>query len=153
MQIKLKEYYGGSKQPRKRIAVTAKLGILVPLFCLVIILFYIPKVADHNSEKFLIEKYLKLDSNEQSRLIYLYERPASAEYYSRGKAEVINSTKEMFSIVKQEQSVFVAISVNSVNSIPENIKNCLHKIDQFGRFVLYQKNQQYCKNCIEYSIL
>ena len=145
-QIKSEKNNNVSKQTRKSIAGIALISVLFPLFFLAVILFYMPKVADRNSEKFLIENYQKFNSSGQTRLIYLFERPASAQYYSNGKAEVIASRNEIIAIVKQEPNVFLAISVEAFRNTPENIKQCLLKIDRFGRYILFKGNKQSCNS-------
>lgn len=136
----------GSEQNRKSIAVISKAGLLFPLLFLAVALFHMPNVADHNSEKFLIEKYRKVNNSGDARLIYLYKRPFSAEYYSNGKAEVIHSVKEIHSIINQTSSVFFAIPFDNVSQLSINLQHCLHKLGRFGRYVLFQRNKQICKN-------
>ncbi len=145
-QIKSEKNNNISKQIRKSISRTALISVLFPLFFLAVIIFYMPKVADRNSEKFLVEKYQKLNSSGQARLIYFYKRPASAQYYSNGKAELISNTNKIIPIVKQESAVFLAILPETFSNIPENIKQCLIQIDRFGRYILFQGNKQNCNS-------
>lgn len=133
------------QQNRKSITVISMAGIIVPLLFLTAVIFHVPKIAARNSEKFLIEKYQNVDNEENSRLVYLYERPYSAEYYSRGKAEVITSTKEMANMSKQLPSVFFAVPFAYIHKVSPDLKNCLHRIGRFGRYILFQRNQKICK--------
>jgi len=134
------------KPSRKSIAVIAIAGLLIPAIYLAAVIFHLPKVANHNSEKFLIERFNEIKANNQVRLIYLYILPSSAEYYSQGKTEVIHSTPEIRTIVNQEQSVYFAIPADYLSDITHNIEPCLNKIDRFGRYLLYSGNQKGCSN-------
>jgi len=145
-QIKSEKNNKDSNKTRKSIARITIISVLFPFFFLAVVFFYMPYVADRNTEKFLVENYQKLNSSGKARLIYLFERPASAQYYSRGKAEVISSTNKIIAIVKQEPDVFLAISVGAFKNTPENIKQCLLKIGRFGRYILFQGNKQNCNS-------
>ena len=60
-------------------------GLSTPLlFAILILLWSFAPVK--NSQKYLLSRYLDLRPNASSRLIYLYDRPYSAEFYSSGKA-------------------------------------------------------------------
>jgi 4-amino-4-deoxy-L-arabinose transferase-like glycosyltransferase len=135
-----------NKPTRKSIAVIAIAGLLIPVIYLAVVIFHMPKVANHNSEKFLIEKFNEIKNNDQVRLIYLYILPSSAEYYSHGKTEVIHSTAEIRKIVNQEQSVYFAVPADYLSDITNNIEPCLNKIDRFGRYLLYSGNHKGCSN-------
>lgn len=134
-----------TQQNRKSIVVVTIAGVVFPLLFLTAVIFHMPKVAARNSEKFLIEKYQKIDNKKHARLIYLYERPFSAEYYSKGKAEVIASTNEMTDISNQLTSVFFAVPFTYIQNVSEDLKKCLNRIGHFGRYVLFQRNQKICK--------
>lgn len=133
------------KQTRKSISIITIAGILIPLFYLAVILFHMPKVADHNSEKFLIEKFDSIKNNKNARLIYLYILPSSAEYYSRGKTEVVHSTAEIPSNIMASQDIYFAIPVDYMGDITDKIKPCLKKIERYERYTLFKGNQQDCK--------
>lgn len=144
-KIKSEKNNNDSKQSRKSISIVTLTTVLFPLLFLAVMLFYIPKIADRNTEKILVENYQKYNSSGKARLIYLYDNPpASGEFYSRGKAESIFNDKELISIVKQEPTVFVAINAGNFIRVSEDIKQCLHKIDRFGRYILFQGNKQNC---------
>ncbi len=133
---------------RKSIAILAMAGVLFPLFYLLVIFVHMPKVAEQNSEKYLVQSYQQLDPRGQARLIYLYKRPFSAEYYSKGKAEVISHPRDMLDIVRQEPTVFFAIPADYINQVPEEIRPCLQKIERpdrgRARYILFQARQKDC---------
>ncbi len=135
----------GKKQTRKSIAVITIAGVLIPLIYLAVVLFHMPKVANHNSEKFLINKFNSIENSKNARLIYLYILPSSAEFYSRGKTEVIHSTAEIRGNVIISKNVFFAIPVDYMADITDKMKLCLNKIDRYGRYILFKGNQQNCK--------
>lgn len=143
-KIKSKKNYDGSKQTRKSISCITLASVLFPLLFLAVLLFHWPKISDRNTEKFLVENYQKYNSSGEARLIYLYELPPSGKFYSNGKAELITNPNKILTLIKQESSVFVAISINYFKSVPENLMQCLHKIDRFGRHTFFQGNKQKC---------
>ncbi len=132
-------------QTRKSITVITIAGVFIPLFYLAVVLFHMPKVASHNSEKFLIEKFNSIEKSKNARLIYLYILPSSAEFYSRGKTQVIHSTAEIRSNIMTSKDVFFAIPVDYMGDITDKMKQCLNKIDRYGRYILFKGNQQNCK--------
>jgi len=138
----------GSRRIRKSIAVITAAGAVLPLLLVALIFFYVPKIADQRSEKFLVDAYQQANNSAQGRLLYLYVRPFSAEFYSRGKAEVMPHTNQMRDLINNESSVFFAVPVDYVSHIPENIQHCLDRIEQYGRHVLYRgKSHSGVRSC------
>ncbi len=134
---------------RRSIAVIALVGLFIPLFYLLVVLVHLPTVADQNGEKYTLERYRQLDPGGQSRLIYLYKRPFSAEFYSRGKAELVRRPMDLIAIVRQEPTVFLAIPADYINQVPEEIRACLQKIDRpdrgRARYILFRARQKDCR--------
>ena len=133
-----------NKRARKSISFIALSGVLFPLIFLATILFYMPSVADRNSEKFLIEDYKKMNNGGDERLFYLYDRPASALFYSHGKADVIYSERKIIPIIKQESKIFLAIPVSYLSHVSKDTMQCLVQLEQFGRNILFEGNKQKC---------
>ena len=60
------------------------------------------------------------------------------------KAELITNKKKIISIVRKESKVFLAIPHGDTSIIPGSIKQCLHKINRFGRYILFQGIKHNC---------
>ncbi|VAW63705.1 Polymyxin resistance protein ArnT, undecaprenyl phosphate-alpha-L-Ara4N transferase; Melittin resistance protein PqaB [hydrothermal vent metagenome] len=136
---------GEERQGRKTISSTAIAGLLIPLIYLWMILIYIPPVADKYSEKYLVEKYQQLNT-EQSRLVYLNERPFSARFYSHGNAELLENQNDMQAIIDNSASVFFAIPVDIEKTLDSTLKSCLDTVQQFKEYTLFRADQQKCKH-------
>jgi len=151
-KIKSQKNRDDSKQTRKSISSIALASVLFPLFFLAVLLFHWPKVSDRNTEKFLVESYQKYNGSGEARLIYMYDNPpASAEFYSKGKAESGFSDNEVISILKQESSIYVAVYTENIKKVSEDLKQCLQKIDRFGRYILFEGNKQNCNRIALHS--
>ena len=133
----------GKEKNRKSIAVISMAwGGVFPLLFLALVIFYIPNVSDMKTEKFLIEKYRNIDLTGQARLVYLYERPYSAEFYSAGKAELITDTTEILKAANQSNPIYIAVKEKGALKM---LMRCANKIGKYGRYTLFKLNQQYCK--------
>lgn len=64
------------------------LGLVVPVLAVAITLWVWPAIG-YQSQKGLIAQYRRGDPAGASSLTYLFKRPASAEFYSRGRATVV----------------------------------------------------------------
>ncbi len=121
---------------RRAIARFAFASALFPVFFLLVILFYLPKVWDRNSEVFLIEHLQQQDPQGTTRLYYLYRRPFSAEFYSRGKARLLKSPKQMREVITPGTPVYFAVEAPYVKGLPADLKACLDDMGRYGRYVL-----------------
>jgi len=121
---------------RRVIARFAFASALFPLFFLLVVLFYLPRVWDRNSEVFLIEHLRKQDPAGTERLYYLYRRPFSAEFYSRGKARLLKSPSGMREVISPRTPVYFAVEAPYVKGLPADLKSCLDNLGRFGRYVL-----------------
>lgn len=133
-----------STHTNKKILFITMTGLVFPFIYLVVFFFLVPVIAERSTEKFLIEKYQQIDQRRDTRLIYLYKRPFSAQYYSSGKAELVTNTKEMKDIISEAHNVYFAVPHDYLSHISTKLNQCLYKIGRYGRHILYRSNKKIC---------
>ncbi len=112
-------------------------GILTPLVfgLLITVWFFFPF---KNSQKQLVAAYLALRSNSDSQLVYIYERPYSAEFYSYGKALKAGSPGECRPFLQTGARNFFAIEKKRLPNLPEDIAQRLTRVGTYDKFLLLE---------------
>jgi 4-amino-4-deoxy-L-arabinose transferase-like glycosyltransferase len=78
-------------------------GYVTPLFGLVFLLAIVFDFIVVKSQKPLIEIYHSKRIGNESRLIYLFDKPYAADFYTQGKAKLINPESQEFSSVLNDK--------------------------------------------------
>lgn len=119
-------------------------SMLFPLLFLAVVLFYLPKVWDRNCEVFLIRNVEQTDPQGAARLFYLFDRPFSAEFYSRGKARLLKDPREMHTLLPARETLYFAVQTPYTGSIPADLRHCLEHLGRFGRHELFRTTDRDC---------
>lgn len=110
--------------------------LIVPLVFLGILIFVFPKQAPMRTEKFLVERYQQLDPAHASHLIYVGERPFSAQFYSQGRAQRIDGPEHLTQALAGGGRDFFALPAGSFKMLPETVREKLDRLGTYGRFEL-----------------
>jgi 4-amino-4-deoxy-L-arabinose transferase-like glycosyltransferase len=110
--------------------------LIVPLLFLGTVIFVFPKQAPMRTEKFLVERYQQLDPAHASHLIYVGERPFSAQFYSQGRAERIDGSEHLTQALAGGGRDFFALPAGSFKMLPETVREKLERLGIYGRFEL-----------------
>lgn len=102
------------------------------LFTLGLIPMALGLVSDKISQKNLIVKYHDLRSDDSEGLTYLFQKPYSADFYSKGKVHVLKSPTEIQELLNESGRVFFAVP--NIDRLPEPF---LAQFDNFGKFGRY----------------
>ncbi len=110
--------------------------LIIPLLFIGAVVFVFPKQAPMRTEKFLVERYQQLDPEQASRLIYVGERPFSAQFYTQGRALRIDSPEHLTQALESGGQDFFALPTGSFKTLPQAVRVRLDRIGTYGRFEL-----------------
>ncbi len=113
-------------------------GFIVPVFFAVLISawhFYPQK----NSQKYLVEAFHDLRPTMDSRLIYLFERPYSAEFYSASAAIELLHADDLYPFFQDPIQDFFAVEKRHLIHVPPELMEKLTSIGQYDEFVLLRE--------------
>ncbi len=123
-------------QPSKKYQ--SVLALCVPAGFLGLVLIYqFPDICFYKSQKHLVEAYLKQASPDE-RLIYLRERPPSAQFYLQGKTLELSSAEEISNSLIGSNHHFYVLNKQIVETFSDAAKARLKPIKSDGKFILYQ---------------
>jgi 4-amino-4-deoxy-L-arabinose transferase-like glycosyltransferase len=112
------------------------IGLIIPL----LFLFAFPiviNVANKNSQKYIVNEYQSLCSKPNCQLVYLFDVPYSAEFYSLGKVKQVELEQAILLLEDENQDYFVARS-KKIN-FSETLMSRLEKVKQYGRYTLFRE--------------
>ena len=94
-----------------------------------------------NSQKRLISRYQALRGNTAGKLVYLYDRPFSAEFYSSGNAVKAAELDEADAFMDNAVQNFFVVKKEFLPGITERYPNKLSPIGVYDDFVLLRKSR------------
>jgi 4-amino-4-deoxy-L-arabinose transferase-like glycosyltransferase len=111
-------------------------GLATPLvFGLMILVWsFIPVKG---SQKYLLSRYLDLRPNAASKLVYLYDRPYSAEFYSSGNAIALTDLARIETFCNDESRDFFAVKPAHLPGLLKNIHTKLVRYGTYDDFILF----------------
>jgi 4-amino-4-deoxy-L-arabinose transferase-like glycosyltransferase len=113
-------------------------GCLVPVaFALMIGVWHF--IPYKNSQKNLVGAFRALRPNQQSQLVYLFDRPFSAEFYSACTAREALSIKEFNDFFKDSVQDFFAVGKVHLFQIPPKCAAKLSTVGSYDDFVLFRE--------------
>jgi len=118
------------------------LGVVAPLLLLLAIALHSQGKIIAKSQKDLVAVYQQLNTNSQSRLIYLTKRPFSAQYYSQGRAFEVQSWELALPYLQDEIQDYFAIEKNQLQTLPNDV---LFKLRVIGDYYGYSLLQEVAK--------
>ena len=122
-----------NNKPRYRTA----LALCVPLsFLGLVIAYHCPNTEFFRSQKPLVTAYQQASQSDE-RLIYLNDRPYSAQFYMQGKAVQLTGISELQNSLTASNHDFYVIKEDAVSSLPEAIKIRLEPVKSYQLFTLF----------------
>ena len=126
-------------------------GFWIPAGCLVPIGFALLIAAWHfvpykNSQKYLVGTFRTLRSSQRSHLVYLFDRPFSAEFYSASTALQASSAEDFSAFFKDSVQDFFAVSKSHLAQIPPVCVSNLFTVGSFDNFVLFREKSALSKS-------
>ena len=113
------------------------IGLIIPL----LFLFAFPiviNIANKNSQKYIVNQYQNLCSKPNCQLVYLFDVPYSAEFYSLGKVKQVEMKQAILLLEDKNQDYFVTRS-KKIN-FSEPFISRLEKVKQYGGYTLFREH-------------
>ena len=121
----------------------SKIAIIISaLFVVCVFLLFLGLIPFNKSQHLLIEAY-RASAGNGAHLAYLFSRPYSAQFYSGGKALLLDKVVGDEEIFQNQQIDYVAIRPGSIKRLPESIVARLEKRGEYqDGFNLYAEMPQ-----------
>jgi 4-amino-4-deoxy-L-arabinose transferase-like glycosyltransferase len=123
----------GEKKMRRLVLAT---GLALPVLFLGAVIFAQP-LDVVKCQKEVVEGYYKDRPSPDSRLVYLFIKPYSAEFYSKGKAIQALNLKTAKAYLQVGAPTFFVIQQGQV--LPEYLKTRLSFVHEYGKFQLMEE--------------
>jgi hypothetical protein len=124
------------QRPFKGLWFTA--GCLVPVtFALLIAIWHF--VPYKSSQKYLVDTFRTLRSSQRSHLVYLFDRPFSAEFYSASAALEAPNVDALKAYFQDSVQDYFAVSKVHLFQIPPECASRLSTIGSYDNFVLFRE--------------
>ncbi len=133
--------YKNSASYRKRNWQSISISLITPtVFCLGV-LFIPSTIVAKKTQKGIISQFIELRPAPTSRLIYIGNRPYSAEFYSHGTAQLVATPDKIRPYLLAGQKFYFIIQKSGLVSLPEDVKANLSKVGEYGEYqLLVSKN-------------
>lgn len=117
-----------SVAPRGRLA---GLGLVMPVALAAVVLLIWPAVG-FQSQKALLAAYQQDQAAQPPPLVYYRQRPYSAEFYSRGRAQRIDDLATLEAHLAQPSLQYVATASDTFRGMPEHLRQHLQQVMTAG---------------------
>jgi len=118
---------------------------LVAAACLIVPVVFVGIVLIMNPYKFnktqkaVVDGFLAARTDPASRLVYLFNRPYSAQFYSGGEALEAKTRQSAESYMEDGEPDFFVAKGGRVGRLPENLRSRLVHVEDFGEFSLFRE--------------
>ena len=114
------------------------LALCVPLgFFGLVAAYHYPDADFFRSQKPLVQAYDRLALADE-RLIYLNERPYSAQFYKQGQVVLVTGITELQASLTSTHHDFYVIKDEQMNTLPQALQQRLSPVKHYLLFTLYQ---------------
>ena len=100
-------------------------------------------VPPRKCQKGLIAAYQATRAESAGDLIYLFKRPHSAEFYSRGQAILVEKPAEVERYFQNSINDYFAIKEGDLKWLPAETRNRLTKLGEFNGYYLLKEKSRY----------
>jgi len=114
----------------------AALALSVPVsFLGLVVAYQFPDMEFFRSQKPIVDAYQQA-AQANERLLYLTERPYSAQFYLQGKALEITTLAALQERLSDANHDFYVLKKDIVSGLPETVKSRLKPVKSYGSFTL-----------------
>ncbi len=116
------------------------IGVLVPaLFLIAVILWQFVPFKWVHSQKALVTQYLELRKDSADKLVYLWENPYSAQFYTLGKVTELANVEDFQNAMDNPKQNFFACPGRSWADLPDAIKDHLQLVGSYNGYLLLRR--------------
>lgn len=128
--------FGWFSQNRQTLA----MGLLFPVLLLIAaIVWQIVPLNFISTQKPLVSQYLELRKGSGDLLVYLWENPYSAQFYTLGTSTELANVEDFQNAMDNPKQDFFACPSRSWADLPESIKRRLQPVGKHNRFLLLRR--------------
>ncbi|MEO5764726.1 MAG: glycosyltransferase family 39 protein [Casimicrobiaceae bacterium] len=127
----------GALRPRVRTALVA--GAAVPALFVAGIVAFHGEFEQERSQKALIGKFAVASDGAASRLVYFPQRPASAEFYSRGTAKIAPDVAALLPYLADPPIDLFAMREQDIAELPRARQAQLDRVGAYGKYRLFRE--------------
>ena len=88
------------------------------------------------SQMHIVAAFRDRCSDRNGSLVYLFKRPYSADFYSRGKARLANDLKEVEKNIEEQGRVYFAVRIKDMRHLPDSFTQNTSIVFQTSRYYL-----------------
>ena len=114
---------------------------MIFLYAIAVIIVVAGIGPSENSQKKLMAVFQEETKGGKSHITYLYKRPFSAAFYSRGTAGKIDTTDSIDALLKNNSTDYIAVQEKRLNRIPAPVLNHFINWACINRYVLLKEKQ------------
>jgi len=113
---------------------------VVPMTMLSITIYshFVPEAL--NNQQRLVQTFM--DTHKNSKLIYYCPNCYSAEFYSQGRFTLLRDAALFQQMLKSKETVFVAMRERKFSALPQEVRDKLVKVQQYGKTILFKKESE-----------
>ena len=116
------------------------IGVLVPaLFLIAVIVWQFVPFKWVHSQKALVTQYLELRKDSADKLVYLWENPYSAQFYTLGKVTELANVEDFQNAMDNPKQNFFACPGRSWADLPDAIKDHLQLVGSYNGYLLLRR--------------
>ena len=109
------------------------------LFALGWVLVAAQVVPLKKSQKGLVMAYRNDQTDPTGQLVYLFKRPQSAEFYSRGRAQFARQTQDTDAYFRNANKDYFALRERNMKLLPETVLRRVEKLGEFNGYYLLKE--------------
>lgn len=125
------DWMGQSKKLQPVLALCVPAGFLG-----LVIVYQFPGMDFYKSQKRLVDTYLQ-QALPGERLIYLKERPTSAQFYLQGKSLELSGVEDLRKSLIASDHHFYVLNNRIIESLSDTVKARLKPVKSYGKFMLF----------------
>ena len=92
-----------------------------------------------HSQKALVTQYLELRKDSEDKLVYLWENPYSAQFYTLGKVTELANVEDFQNAMDNPKQNFFACPGRSWADLPDAIKDHLQPVGSYNGYLLLRR--------------
>jgi len=113
-------------------------SFISPFVMLVIIIYSQLFPYGLNSQKNVLELFMKTHVAANTKLIYYCHNCYSAEFYSQGTLALVRDMNQFQQMLESNGDVFVVMRKNKIDILPQHLRERLLIVEKFGKTTLYK---------------
>ena len=118
---------------------TVHAGWIIPVMFLILGPYVLYDRLADRSQRDLVE--FVQGTGAASRLVYLFDRPYSASFYSNGNVEKLTSPEQLELLLDQPGRSYVAVKAGRLDGLPNSLKERLDVVQVYSRYVLLVESE------------